>query len=204
MRNLPIALFKNSRLDMVETELADAVRRLAVVFARRGVRHALIGGLAVGLLARPRSTKDADFILQVPALTFPGLLEDLVAEGFEIDVVETIRRWSTDRMAVFYRGNVRIDWLQPVLPLYANVMDGAEPKPWLDSQLMVATPEGLILTKLLSFRLQDQADIAAVLAANRDSIDIDLIRKEWSPYAATEPERTSWLESEIARIVRVK
>jgi hypothetical protein len=140
----------------------------------------------------------------VPALVFPGLLEDLVAEGFAIDVTEIIRRWSTDRMAVFYRGDVRIDWLQPVLPLYAHVLDSAEQKPWLDSQLKVATPESLILTKLLSFRLQDQADIAAVLAANRDSIDVELIRKEWSPYAATEPERTKWLEAEMARIVRVK
>jgi hypothetical protein len=189
---------------MVESELADAVRRLAVVFARRGVRHALIGGLAVGLLARPRSTKDADFILQVPALAFPGLLEELVAEGFEIDVLETIRRWSTDRMAVFYRGSVRIDWLQPVLPLYANVLDSAQPRPWLDSQLRVATPEGLILTKMVAFRLQDQADIAAILAANRDSIDVELIRKEWSQYAETEPERTQWLEAEMVRIVRGK
>lgn len=189
---------------MVETELSEAVRRLASVFARRGVRHALIGGLAVGLLARPRSTKDADFILQVPALAFPGLLEDLVAEGFDIDVMVTVRRWTTDRMAVFYRGNVRIDWLQPVLPLYAHVLDSAQPKPWLDSQLRVATPEGLILTKLLSFRLQDQADIVAVFAANRDSIDVDLIRQEWSPYAATESERTKWLEAEIARIVPAK
>jgi hypothetical protein len=203
-KNSPNALSENSLLDMFDTELSDAVRRLAVVFARRGVRHALIGGLAVGMLARPRSTKDADFILQVPALAFPGLLEDLVAEGFEINVVETIRRWSADRMAVFYRGNVRIDWLQPVVPLYTHVLDSAEAKPWLDARLKVATPEGLILTKMLAFRLQDQADIAAVLAANRDSIDIELIRKEWSPYASTEPERTKWIEAEIARIVPVK
>src|SRR4051812_33283596 len=64
-RNLPAARSENSQPDMVESQLTDAVHSLAVVFARRGVRHALIGGLAVGLLARPRSTKDADFILQV-------------------------------------------------------------------------------------------------------------------------------------------
>jgi hypothetical protein len=188
-------------MDMNETELDDAVRQMGVVFERRHVRHALIGGLAVGLRSRPRSTKDADFILQVPALSFPGLLEELIAEGFEINVLEIVRRWSADRMVVFYRGNVRIDWLQPVLPLYAHVLDSANLQPWLGAKIKVATAEGLILTKMVAFRPQDQADIVALLAANRDEIDVGLIRSEWAPYAATEAERTSWLEAAIARIV---
>jgi hypothetical protein len=39
------------------------------------------------------------------------------------------------------------------------------------------------------------------LTANRDTIDVDLIREEWAPFAATEAERTTWLESVIARRV---
>jgi hypothetical protein len=61
---------------MNESDLNDAVRCLAVVFERRKIRHALIGGLAVGMRSRPRATKDADFILNVPALSFPELLEE--------------------------------------------------------------------------------------------------------------------------------
>lgn len=186
---------------MDEPDLVSAVASIAAVFGRRTVRHALIGGLAVGLRSRPRSTKDADFIVNVPALTLPAVLEDLVAEGFNIDVIDTIRRWSADRLVVFFKGQVRIDWIQPVVPLYAHVLDMAELKPWLDTQLRVATAEGLVLTKMVAFREQDQADIVTLLEANRDAIDIDLIRREWQPYAATEPERTAWLEAAIARIV---
>jgi len=40
-----------------------------------------------------------------------------------------------------------------------------------------------------------------LLTANRDEIDLDLIREEWSPFAATEAERTAWLEAAIARRV---
>jgi hypothetical protein len=186
---------------MDEPDLVSAVGSIGVVFGRRNVRHALIGGLAVGLRSRPRSTKDADFIVNVPALTLPAVLEDLVAAGFDIDVVETIRRWSADRLVVFYRGHARIDWMQPVVPLYAHVLDTAESKTWLDTQLRVATVEGLVLTKMVAFREQDQADIVALLEANRDTVDLDHIRREWQPYAATEPERTTWLEAAIARIV---
>ncbi|HET6574880.1 MAG TPA: hypothetical protein VFG68_14840 [Fimbriiglobus sp.] len=189
---------------MVETELNDAVRQLAMAFDRRRVRHALIGGLAVGVRSRPRATKDADFILHVPALAFPGLLEDLVADGFEIDVMDVVRRWSVEKFTVFYRGTVRVDWMQPILPLYAHVLDTAEPTPWLDTSLRVATAEGLILTKLVAFRAQDQADIVALLAANRDDIDLDLIRREWAPFAATEADRTKWLDDAIARILPLR
>ena len=61
----------------------------------------------------------------------------------------------------------------------------------------------MILTKMVAFRLRDQMDIETLLTANRDTIDLDLIRAEWSPFAAAEPERTAWLEAAIAqRVVR--
>jgi hypothetical protein len=186
---------------MSDTELVDVVRRLAVVFARRQVRHALIGGLAVGLRSRPRATKDADFIMQVPAMAFPGLLEELAADGFVIDVMEVVRRWSVDRFIAFWCGQVRIDWMQPVIPLYASVLATAESTPWRDAELRVATPEGLILTKMVAFRPQDQADIETLLIANRDRINLDLIRREWSAVAAGEDTRTDWLENAIGRCV---
>ncbi len=186
---------------MDETQLTEVVRRMGVVFARRQVRHALIGGLAVGLRSRPRATKDADFILQVPAVSFPGLLEELAGEGFEIDLMEMIRRWSTERFLAFGCGRVRIDWMQPVIPLYATVLNTATESSWIDTKISVATPEGLILTKLVSFRPQDQVDIETLLIANRDAIDIDLIRREWSTVAEGEEARTAWLEDAIKRLV---
>lgn len=91
--------------------------------------------------------------------------------------------------------------MQPVLPLYARILDTAENKPWLDTSLRVATAEGLILTKIVAFRPQDQADIVTLLAANRDEIDVDLIRREWAPFADSEADRTTWLEDAITRIV---
>src|SRR5437870_13463341 len=91
---------------MPDIEIVEVVRRLAIVFARRQIRHALIGGLAVGLRSRPRATKDADFIMHVPALAFPGLLEELVEHGFSIDVLDVVRRWSVERFIVLDCGGV--------------------------------------------------------------------------------------------------
>jgi len=95
-----------------------------------------------------------------------------------------------------------IDWLKPVLPLYSRTLADATPMEWTEGHTVrVATAEGLILTKMVSFRPQDQIDIETLLTANRDTIEVQLIRDEWSPFAESEAERTAWLEVAIARRV---
>jgi len=63
-------------------------------------------------------------------------------------------------------------------------------------------PEGLIVTKMVAFRPQDQEDIRTLLAANRDEIDGDLIRREWATVSHGEEDRTAWLEAALAAVRR--
>ncbi len=179
-----------------------AVESLAEAFDARRVRYALIGGLAFVLRGRPRFTRDVDFLLDVPQVVLPGLLEDLVERGFALDPPVVIRQFVQEHVASFPFGGVRIDWLKPVLPLYSRTLADAVPLEWTDGHTVrVATAEGLILTKMVAFRPLDHIDIETLLTANRDLIDLALIRAEWSPFAATEPVRTAWREATIARRV---
>lgn len=188
--------------DPLADELIRAVELLAEAFAARSVRYALVGGLATMLRGRPRFTQDIDILLEVPQVALPGLLDDLLARGFALDAPTVIREFVREHLTAFRFGTVRIDWLKPVLPLYARALADASELAWTAGHpLRVATAEGLILTKLVAFRPQDQADIITLLAANRADIDLDLIRREWAPFAVSEAERTAWLEDAIARIV---
>jgi hypothetical protein len=54
---------------------------------------------------------------------------------------------------------------------------------------------------MISFRPQDQVDMETLLAANRDQIDLTLIRREWSAVAQGEDARSAWLERAIGRLV---
>jgi hypothetical protein len=185
-------------------ELIRAVESLCEAFAARSIRYALIGGLATFMRGRVRFTKDVDFLLDVPQIVLPGLLDDLVERGFTLDRATVIKQFVQEHVASFPFGPVRIDWLKPVLPLYAHALSGAETLIWSEGYpIQVVTAEGLILTKMVAFRPVDQADIDTLLTANRDKINVDLIREEWSPFAATEAERTAWLEAAIdKRVVR--
>jgi hypothetical protein len=183
-------------------ELGRAVESLSDAFAARSTQHALIGGLATVLRGRLRTTLDVAFLVDVPQVALPGLLDDLIARGFTLDPSAVIAEYTRHHITSFMFGAVRVDWRKPILPLYARAIADASPMEWSKGHpVRVATAEGLILTKLVSFRPQDQLDIDTLLTANRDAIDVDVIREEWSPFAASEPERTAWLEDAIARRV---
>lgn len=183
-------------------ELIRAVELLVETFAAHSIRYSLLGGLATMLRGRPRFTQDVHILLDVPQLALPGLLDDLAQQGFTFDRDLVIREYVQESMTSLRFGTVPIDWLKPVLPLYARTLADSTELPWTEGHsLRVASAEGLILTKLVSFRPQDQEDIRILLIANRDEIDIDLIRREWSAVAADEESRSAWLEDALVRLV---
>lgn len=188
--------------DFVADELVRAVELVGEIFAARSIRYALIGGLATMMRGRPRFTQDVDLLLDVPQLALPGLLDELAGTGFAFDADSVIREYVYEHLTALRYGSVRIDWLKPVLPLYAHVLAEASLLPWTEGhQLRVAQVEGLILTKIVAFRPQDQQDVETLLIANRDEVDLNLIRREWSTVAEGEEMRTAWLEDAIARLV---
>ena len=186
---------------LLDDELDRAVECLVESFADRSICHALIEGLATSLRGRQRTTRDIDFLLDVPQIQLPGLLDDLIDRGFTLDPSAVIPAFVRQHIAAFSFGAVRVDWLEPVLPLYSRALADAGPIPWSEGHVLrVATAEGLILTKMVAFRPQDLVDIETLLTANRDSIDLALIREEWSPFADSEPERDvpGWRRPSIA------
>ena len=174
-------------------ELVQALDRL-------GLRYALIGGIAAGYRSRPRFTQDLDFLIEIPQLVLPGLLEDLKMRGFVFDSAEVIREWIQHHLSVLSFRGVRIDWLKPLLPIYQHVIDQAKPEDWMGCSIRIASSEGLILTKLLAFRGQDQVDIENLLAANRGQLDLDLIRREWETVAGQDDPRFQKFNEMAARL----
>src|SRR5712691_8714374 len=140
-------------------DLHQGLTHAAAALAHYHVPYALIGGMATGYRSQPRFTKDLDFLLNVPQLVLPHLLEDLKRRGFEFDTLDTIREWTQHHMVVLSFHGIRIDWLKSVIPAYVHILDHATEETWLNQPIRIASVEGLILLKLLAFRPQDQVDI---------------------------------------------
>lgn len=181
--------------------LINGLLRMTALFAQRNVRYALIGGLAASYRSQPRFTQDMDFLLSVPQLALPALLEELRQSGFSFPLEETLRAWTKDHMVVLAYQGVRVDWLKPLLPLYQHVLDRAQTEEWMGQPIRIATPEGLILTKLIAFRPQDQLDIENLLAANAGTIDIAWIRQEWETVGEKGDPHMQQFETMVQRLL---
>jgi hypothetical protein len=179
-------------------QLLTGLTELVAAFDRHGVRYALIGGLAVSLRSRPRSTRDIDLLLAIPQISLPGLLADLTAHGFTLDESAVITGFVRHHITAFQYHGVRVDWLKPVVPLYQHVLDGAGTDDGFGRPVRVASAEGLILLKLLAARPQDLVDINSLLAANQGRLDLDFVQREWLTIFTTEDARWQKFRQSVA------
>src|SRR5260370_40367329 len=104
--------------DDLPEHLLPVLDRLAQILNERQVTYALIGGLGVALRGPIRATRDVDLLVKIPQLELPGVLSALVQAGFQLDVSQAIGIWNRDHLLDFSYGSVRVDWLQPVLPVF--------------------------------------------------------------------------------------
>ena len=188
----------NSSPNSLGYELLATLRTVAEVLQRRNIRYALIGGLAVAVRGRVRTTQDIDWLMSISQLALPGLLDDLVAEGFPIEMSAAIQRWNYEGLMPLWSGTgVRIDFMKAILPVFDSILQRASEENFQGLKLRVIDVEGLMLLKLIAFRQQDQIDLRALLAANNGRIDLAWVRHEWSQLSGLDPSRSAQFEAMV-------
>ena len=135
----------NSVFEFVSPKVRDAALRTAAQLTHLGVRHALVGGLAVGAHGYVRATKDVDFLVGDEAFEHHGLLVTFKS-GIPIEV-----------------DGIRIDYLSPAAlggHLESALESGTE-----SVGVNVIGLEPLIFMKLVARRRQDLLDVVELLKA---------------------------------------
>ena len=170
-------------------DLLSGLATTAETLEKNRVSYAVVGGMATGYRSQPRFTKDLDFLLHIPQVALPGLLEALAQQGYQFDQTATIREWIDHHMVVLTYHGIRVDWLKAVIPAYQHILDRSTEEAWLGKRIRVASAEGLILMKLLAARTQDWLDIENLIAAQRERLDVDWICQEWQSLASPDDPR---------------
>ncbi|TMQ28250.1 MAG: hypothetical protein E6J90_00765 [Deltaproteobacteria bacterium] len=137
-------------VDVVASRVLDAWHVASEALARAGVRHVVIGGLAVAASGYPRATKVVDFLVGDEAFNrhAGGLVTMNPAIPIEVN-------------------GVAIDYLSPHPGEdHLGAALAAPPGSFID----VAR---LIYLKLKASRLQDRADVASLV---KSGIDVDVCR----------------------------
>lgn len=158
-------------------QLSDAFDRASEALHESGVKYALIGGFAVACHGLPRATQDVDFLISVPRLLLPDLLQSFQQRGFSVDQAVVLRELRDDHLSAIRYGDIRVDLLDAVLPVFRRAVERAGDHVIRGRTVRVVSPEDLIVLKLIASRPSDLDDVRGILAAKRDGLDVDSLRR---------------------------
>lgn len=146
--------------------LIDVLHRVATAFDRHGFSYALIGALARNAWARPRATTDVDFAIAVA----PQQMDQLRVLFGEVDLLVRKERPAEDGGPVpelfLLRDKtdpgVRVDLLVAHTPFEASVLSRRMRAHIAGGELWLASPEDMLVYKLIAGRSRDLADVEEI------------------------------------------
>jgi predicted nucleotidyltransferase len=157
--------------------LPDAFDRTVEVLESARAPYALIGGFAVAFHGIPRPTRDIDLLLGLPRISIPPLLERFLDRGFTFRMDDVIRRLGEDHLATLHFGEVPIDILDAILPVFRRTVEAAEVEEVRGRRVRIARAEDLIILKMIALREDDRRDVLGILAAKRTGLDLEAVRR---------------------------
>lgn len=180
-------------------ETPDAAQAAAEIGARlteRRIDYAVGGALALGCwTARPRATIDADINLFIPPHDTDRCLDLLKDIGCQFDwagATATLRSHGFCR--VDYRGR-QIDFFLPLTDFHEEARRRRVTIDFPQSQVDVLDAESICVFKLMFFRLQDLADVEAILRAQGDQLDRPWVERQIEQlFGADDPRLARWRE----------
>lgn len=149
--------------------LADAAR----MFDERGIRFALIGGLAVSLRGQPRMTVDVDLVILAAVDEALELVRQIASTPFEplfSGVEEVVAKAYILPLRHRVTG-IRVDAAIGMSGFERQAVERAAAVTIGDVRVPVVVVEDLLVMKALAGRPQDEQDIRGLIAAQRDAID---------------------------------
>lgn len=153
----------------------EALHRLLEKHNDRGV---IIGGIAVGLLGKPRYTADVDAMFLLSTQDIPQFLESARAENIipRIQNVEEFARKTRVLLLKHIPTNTEIDISLGVLLFEEEMVERGSVKSFANLSARLPTPEDLIIMKAIAHRPKDLEDIRTIVD-NNPNLDIARIEK---------------------------
>jgi len=160
-----------------------ALRHVWLVLRSLNVPAAVVGGLGMAVWKHVRATQDIDLLIAVGADDVGWLLERLAAARIRPrSDLPPISLGQLEVIRLLYEPpetflEIEIDLLIAKSEYYQRALRRrvAAQLPDLEVEIAVLTCEDAILQKLQAGRIIDRADAAALLRANRESLDVDYI-----------------------------
>lgn len=145
-------------------ELTDPLFHFLDLLETHGVPYALIGGIAVSVLGRERFTKDVDLTISIDERQAQTLEKIFKSDpAYKVHLISFISSQKIPDMFRIFWKEIPVDLLVSNTDFQKEIVRRALPETVLGRSIKIATPEDLIVLKLLADRPQDQSDIGVLL-----------------------------------------
>lgn len=142
-------------------DLLPVLSSLADWLSNEKLSYALIGGVAISLLAQPRVTQDIDAVVWLDLQNGRAFLDSGAPFGFVSRISNPIQFAQRSRVLLLRHRetSIGVDISCGVLPFEQEMIERAVKFTVGDHVLKVASPEDLIITKAVAHRKRDLIDI---------------------------------------------
>lgn len=142
--------------------------------------YLLYGGLAAALWGEPRYTEDVDFVVFIAERHAYKFLRDAAKHGFAVDEDLAIQQIQVSGWARLPFGSKKSAWhLDLTLgdnPFDKSALARKKRVELFDRKVWVASPEDLVVYKLLSWRDRDVMDVHAIVQRQK-TLDVAYLKK---------------------------
>lgn len=182
--------------------LSPTLRDLCQWFAKTGTPYVVIGGVAVSLLYRARTTKDVDALVLIDEETTATFVESGKPFGFIPRIAEAIRFARANRVLLLAHESdgVPVDISLAALAFERLAIQRANPVVVGGTHVRIPAVEDLIIMKAVASRLIDLADIDQLLNMHPNT-DREYIRRAVTEFAELldSPEKIEQLNPILAK-----
>jgi hypothetical protein len=158
-------------------DLPDLAARISASLSKAGIPHAVSGALAMAAHGFVRATRDIDILVVAPALRLPEVFSVVRGFGFEGEDADLVASLRERGVAELRSGPASVEILTPVLPYHHEVLRRAVRVETGGGAVPFVSAEDLVVLKLLWLRDKDRADVRALIAARRRTLDREFVRR---------------------------
>jgi hypothetical protein len=167
----------------VDDALLVALTALNAWLRASRVPYAVIGGVAVGLQAIPRATRDVDAVIVTADDRWGPLLDAAAAFGITPRIADPLAFAARTRVLLLrHDSGVPLDLSCGALPFEEELVAAADTMHVGAEEFPVATPLHLVVLKAVANRPQDRADIDALLRVH-PTLDVAAARRVLAEFA---------------------
>lgn len=160
---------------MTRKNIETVIKKVISVANKVKTKIVFIGGIAINILLKPRTTYDIDFFVSLFSEDkIKIFLNQLTNIGFKMS--SPVKLFQNFKFVSLYDKNSKIylDIFFPVTEFQNNVIRRAKKVKFGKYSFYVATAEDMILLKLLSLRERDMEDVRELL---QKKIDLEYLKR---------------------------